>query len=73
MTEEEWRKAASGEDPTAAERWAGDGPPPGPVPPLPAVRDERRYAGLPGRWAGWRGCATRPTGCRATSPSTRAG
>jgi error-prone DNA polymerase len=51
MTEEEWRKAASGEDPTAAERWAGDGPPPGPVPPLPAVRDERRYAGLPGRWA----------------------
>ena len=52
MTEEEWRKAASGEDPSAAERWAGDGPPPGPVPPLPTVRDERRYAGLPGRW-GW--------------------
>src|SRR3954447_19648188 len=52
MTEDEWRKAASGEDPAVAERWAGDGPPPGPVPPLPAVRDERRYAGLPGRW-GW--------------------
>src|SRR4051794_24746070 len=52
MTEEEWRKAASGEDPSATERWAGDGPPPGPVAPLPAVRDERRYAGLPGRW-GW--------------------
>src|SRR3954470_14642025 len=59
MTEDEWRKAASGEDPAVAERWAGDGPPPRPVapppgrvPPLPAVRDERRYAGLPGRW-GW--------------------
>src|SRR3954454_23475081 len=51
MTEDEWRKAASGEDPAAAERWAGDGPPPGPAPTLPAQRDERRYAGLPGRWA----------------------
>ena len=52
MTEEEWRRAASGEDVAAVERWAGDGPPPAPAPPLPAQRDERRYAGLPGRW-GW--------------------
>src|SRR4051794_1591537 len=51
MTEEEWRRAAGGEDVAAVERWAGDGPPPGPAPPLPAQRDERRYAGLPGRWA----------------------
>ncbi len=27
----------------------------------------------PAAGTGWRGCATRPTGCRATSPSTRAG
>ena len=27
----------------------------------------------PAAGRGWRGCATRPTGCRATSPSTRAG
>jgi error-prone DNA polymerase len=51
MTEEEWRAAARGEGLEATERWAGDGPPPGPAPPLPAKRDERRYAGLPGRWA----------------------
>ena len=28
---------------------------------------EARYAALPGRWAGWRGCATRPTGSRRLS------
>ena len=41
------------------------------------ARDRRRRrtptTTCPGAGAGWRGCATRPTGCRAISPSTRAG
>ena len=33
----------------------------------------RTTTACPGAGRGWRGCATRPTGCRAISPSTRAG
>ena len=43
----------------------------------PTRRGARRRASplrrCPAAGRGWRGCATRPTGCRATSPSTRAG
>jgi error-prone DNA polymerase len=52
LTEAEWAAAVRGEDPDAVARWNGDGPPPGEVPRLAAVRDESRYAALPGRW-GW--------------------
>ena len=39
-----------------------------------AIRPTRRAAPrCPAAGRGWRGCATRPTGSRATSPSTRAG
>ena len=39
----------------------------------PAGRGGARARACPAAGRGWRGCATRPTGCRATSPSTRAG
>jgi error-prone DNA polymerase len=52
LTEAEWAAVVRGEDPAAAVRWNGDGPPPGGIPPLPADRDLSRYESLPGRW-GW--------------------
>src|ERR671915_1073979 len=52
LSEAEWSAALRGEDPAAAARWNGDGPPPGDPPPLPAERDDSRYEALPGRW-GW--------------------
>ena len=52
---------------------AGQRPRPVPVRVSPAGRGGARGSACPAAGRGWRGCATRPTGCRATSPSTRAG
>ena len=56
--------------PPSGRRWSTGA---GPTTPRrsPATRAGARRCPAAGR--GWRGCATRPTGCRAISPSTRAG
>ena len=62
MSTEEWLAMVNGRDPadvTAHE------------PPSPHVT-RRATPRCPAAGAGSRGCATRPTGCRATCPSTRA-
>ena len=59
MSTEEWLARINGRDPSQYTY------------PRPGRRSARSACPAAGR--GWRGCATRPTGCRATSPSTRAG
>ena len=61
MSTEEWLAMVNGRDPADV------------ASPSAWPRTRRATPRCPAAGAGSRGCATRPTGCRATCPSTRAG